>query len=63
MKRIRQCKKIAAAVLLRLLRMGRKDKVLDLGCRIGHISITIRELSNGQVVGVDPSPGIIAKAR
>ena len=54
--------KSAAAVLLRLLKIDGKDDVLDLGCGTGHITRTIRGLTNGRVVGVDPSPGMIIEA-
>ncbi len=49
--------------LLELLRIGSNDDVLDLGCGPGHLTNRIRERTSGQVTGVDPSPGMIARAR
>lgn len=38
------------------------DDVLDLGCGSGHLTIKIRSLTNGRVVGIDPSEGMIKEA-
>lgn len=53
----------ASEILFDLLRIGPTDDVLDLGCGTGHLSRTIREKTTGRVVGVDPSMGMIEKAR
>jgi trans-aconitate methyltransferase len=53
----------AAMELLNLLDIKRSDDVLDLGCGVGHITRRIRELTEGRVVGVDPSSGMIDEAR
>ncbi len=55
--------KSAAEVLLRLLHIGAKNDVLDLGCGTGHITRTIRGLTSGRVAGADPSPEMIAEAQ
>jgi ubiquinone/menaquinone biosynthesis C-methylase UbiE len=52
----------AAEVLLALLDLGPSDDVLDLGCGTGHLSRRLGELTSGRVLGVDPSPGMIAEA-
>jgi ubiquinone/menaquinone biosynthesis C-methylase UbiE len=54
--------KSASEVLFELLRIGRNDDVLDLGCGTGHLTRKIRSLTSGKVVGVDPSPGMIEEA-
>ena len=46
-----------------LLAIGRHDDVLDLGCGSGHLTREIRSLTDGSVVGRDPSPGMIAEAQ
>lgn len=54
--------KAAAEVLLALLDLGQGEDVLDLGCGTGHLARRISELTSGRVLGVDPSPGMIAEA-
>jgi len=54
--------KSASEILLKLLRIGDNDDVLDLGCGIGHLTKKIRSLTNEKVVGVDPSEGMIKEA-
>jgi len=44
------------------LRIGNNDDVLDLGCGTGHLTKKIRSLTNGKVVGIDPSEGMIKEA-
>lgn len=53
----------ASEILLDLLQIGPTDDVLDLGCGTGHLSKLIRERTRGRIVGVDPSSGMIEKAR
>ena len=55
--------KSAGDVLFDLLMIQPDDNVLDIGCGTGHISKLIREKTNGKVVAVDPSAGMIKKAR
>ena len=45
-----------------MLRIDREDDVLDLGCGTGHLTQKIRAMTDGVVVGMDPSPGMIAEA-
>lgn len=53
----------AAEVLLGLLAIGEAEDVLDLGCGTGHLTLRIASLTNGRVLGLDPSPAMIAEAR
>ena len=55
--------KSASEILFDLLEIQPKDDVLDLGCGTGHISRLIRAKTSGKVVGVDPSDGMIEKAK
>jgi ubiquinone/menaquinone biosynthesis C-methylase UbiE len=55
--------KSASEILFDLLEIQPKDDVLDLGCGTGHISKLIREKTKGKVIGVDPSDGMIEKAK
>ncbi len=54
--------KSASEILLKLLKIGDSEDVLDLGCGTGYLTRKIRELTEGKVVGVDPSEGMIRKA-
>lgn len=54
--------KSAAEKLLGLLDIKRNDSVLDLGCGTGNLTRTLRTLTDGTVVGVDPSTGMIREA-
>ncbi|MEO5373182.1 MAG: methyltransferase domain-containing protein [Alphaproteobacteria bacterium] len=49
--------------LLDMLAVGPKDVVLDLGCGPGHLTRSIRGRTNGRLVGVDASAGMVAQAR
>jgi trans-aconitate methyltransferase len=53
----------AAERLFDMLRIGREDDVLDLGCGTGHLTQRIRAMTDGVVAGIDPSPGMIAEAK
>ena len=53
----------AAEILLRLMEIGRHDNVLDLGCGVGNLTGKIRSLTSGEVVGIDPSEGMINEAK
>jgi len=55
--------KWASGILFELLDLQANDNVLDLGCGTGHITKIIRDKTNGRVVGVDPSEGMIKKAK
>jgi len=54
--------KSAADRLISLLGIARNDAVLDLGCGTGSLTRKIRALTDGRVVGVDPSAGMICEA-
>ncbi len=54
--------KSASEILLKLLRIKSYDDVLDVGCGTGHLTRKIRCLTNGKVVGIDPSEGMIKEA-
>ncbi len=54
--------KSAAEILLNLLKIGNTDDVLDLGCGVGSLTRKIKEITNGKVVGIDPSEGMIKEA-
>lgn len=53
----------ASELLFDLLEITRTDDILDLGCGTGHITQAIRLQTDGVVVGIDPSAGMIAEAR
>ena len=55
--------KSASEILMDLLEIKKGDTILDLGCGTGHITHTLQQRSRGTVVGIDPSPGMINKAR
>ncbi len=55
--------KSAGQILFELLDIQTKDDVIDLGCGTGHISKVIKEKTEGRVVGIDPSEGMIEKAQ
>ena len=50
-------------MLLDLLNIGKNEDVLDLGCGVGNITRKIRKMTTGKVVGIDPSEGMIKKAK
>jgi ubiquinone/menaquinone biosynthesis C-methylase UbiE len=54
---------LASGDLFDLARIGPEDDVLDLGCGPGHLTKKIRGQTQGRIVGVDMSEGMIAKAR
>ena len=53
----------AADTLLSLLDIGPGDNVLDLGCGVGNLTAKIRSITAGDVVGIDPSEGMISEAK
>ncbi len=55
--------KSASEILFDLLNIQPNDHVLDLGCGTGHISKLIKEKTKTKIVAVDPSEGMIKKAR
>ena len=55
--------KSAGDMLIALLNIGKNEDVLDLGCGVGNITRRIRKMTTGKVVGIDPSEGMIKKAR
>ncbi len=54
--------KSAAEKLIGLLDIRRNDDVLDLGCGTGALARKIRSMTDGNVVGVDSSAGMIREA-
>ncbi len=54
--------KSASEILLKLLRIGDNYDILDLGCGTGNLTRKIRSLTNGKVVGIEPSEGMIKEA-
>ncbi len=55
--------KSAGDRLLDLLGISGEEDVLDLGCGTGKLTRKIRSLTLGEVVGADPSDGMIGNAR
>ncbi len=55
--------KSASQKLFDLVAIQRAEDVLDLGCGPGHLTRKIRGLTDGRVVGIDPSQGMIGEAR
>ncbi|MCL7414535.1 MAG: methyltransferase domain-containing protein [ANME-2 cluster archaeon] len=52
----------AAETLLKLLDIHDSDDVLDLGCGTGNLTAKIWTLTNGNIMGIDPSVGMINEA-
>ncbi len=55
--------KSASEKLFELLNIKKDEDVLDLGCGTGSLTSKIRTVTSGCVVGIDPSGGMIEKAR
>jgi trans-aconitate methyltransferase len=55
--------KSASELLFDLLDIQPNDSVLDLGCGTGHLAKLIRHTTRGRIIGVDPSEGMILKAK
>jgi trans-aconitate methyltransferase len=53
----------AADRLLSLLELEGGEDVLDVGCGTGYLLERLRERTSGRLVGVDPSPEMIERAR
>lgn len=54
--------KSASDILFDMLRIKNGSTILDLGCGTGHIAQHIQEKTNGTIIGVDPSRGMIEQA-
>lgn len=54
--------KSASEKLLKLLSIQPKENILDLGCGPGHITKKIAQITEGTVIGVDISQGMIEQA-
>jgi trans-aconitate methyltransferase len=54
--------KSAAEKLIGLIDIRRNDRVLDLGCGTGSLTRRIKSMTAGNVVGVDPSEGMVREA-
>ncbi|MCL7475536.1 MAG: methyltransferase domain-containing protein [ANME-2 cluster archaeon] len=52
----------AADILLKLLDIKDKEDILDLGCGAGNLTRKIKTLTQGTVIGIDPSSGMIKEA-
>ncbi len=55
--------KDAGERLVGMLKLEGREDVLDVGCGTGHLAATLRWLTSGRVVGIDPSGEMIAVAR
>lgn len=55
--------KSAAEKLLTLLDIQNTDQVLDVGCGTGNLTTKIKALTEGLVIGVDASDGMIQQAK
>lgn len=53
----------AALKLLDLLKVGSCDDVMDVACGPGHITSLLSKITNGRVIGIDISEGMIKHAR
>ncbi|MGA1868526.1 MAG: class I SAM-dependent methyltransferase [bacterium] len=53
----------ASDILFELLKIQSSENVLDLGCGPGHLTQKIKGITNGIVMGIDPSEGMIKKAK
>jgi trans-aconitate methyltransferase len=49
--------------LVGMLALAGTEDVLDVGCGTGHLAARLRERTRGAVVGIDPSPEMVAVAR
>ena len=54
--------KSASEILLNLLSIQPGEDVLDLGCGPGHITKKIAQITDGTVMGIDISPGMMEQA-
>jgi trans-aconitate methyltransferase len=52
----------AAEKLISILDIQRDDDILDLGCGTGNLTRKLRSLTDGAVVGIDASEGMIREA-
>lgn len=53
----------AADILLALLNIKKGDSILDVGCGTGNLTKKLYDISQGVVIGIDPSPGMIEEAK
>ncbi len=53
----------ASDVLIGLLNIKPMDSLLDIGCGTGKITQKLSFITNGKIVGIDPSIGMIEKAK
>lgn len=53
----------AASNLLSLIKIGKSDRIIDIACGPGHITYRLSRVTNGKVVGIDVSEGMIRQAR
>jgi 8-oxo-dGTP diphosphatase len=53
---------IWSGTIAELGRIGRENRVLDIGCGTGRHSISIREGCGAEAIGLDSSPGMLQKA-
>ncbi len=55
--------KDAGDLLLGMCSIRHDEDVLDLGCGTGRLTCSLRNKTSGRIVGIDPSEGMIAKAK
>ena len=53
----------ASEILFELLKIQPYEDVLDIGCGPGHLTQKIKEITNGIIMGIDPSEGMIKQAK
>jgi trans-aconitate methyltransferase len=53
----------AAEILFSLLNIQNNESVLDIGCGTGNLTKKIYDISQGDVMGIDPSNGMIEESR
>jgi len=54
--------KSASQILFSLLDLKPRETVLDLGCGTGNLTLQIKKITNGKVVGIDVAEGMIKEA-
>ena len=54
--------KSAAEILIDLLQIKPGDNILDVGCGTGKLTMNLSRLTKGNIIGIDPSEGMISQA-
>ncbi len=55
--------KSAAEILIDLLQIRPNDNILDVGCGTGKLTACLSRFSRGEIIGIDPSEGMISQAK